>query len=143
MSKGRCRRCHCWSQSCSCRKAPTIRCCRTWTETTGKHSSLDIHVHLTIYLSINLGRYRKGGLDGFTHHLHIPNVSVPVERALPIAVVAAAVAVLTGSVPVVEQSRGVCGGGAVSARLLLPIYLGRRMLLKRRQRIPIVVINHS
>ena len=57
-------------------------------------------------------------------------MSVPVERALPIAVVVAAVAVLTGSVPVVEQSRGVCGGGAVPARLLQPIYLGRGVLLK-------------
>ena len=85
----------------------------------------------------------KGRRDGFTHHLHIPNVRVPVERALPIAVVVAAVAVLTGSVPVVEQSRGVCGGGAVPARLLLPIYLGRGMLLKMRQRIRIVVISHS
>ena len=55
-------------------------------------------------------------------------MSVPVERALPIAVVVAALALLI--VPVVEHSRGVCGGGAVPARLLQPIYLGRGVLLK-------------
>ena len=58
-------------------------------------------------------------------------MSVPVERPLPIAVVVTVVAILAGnSVPVLEQSGGVGGGGAVPAWLLLPIYLGRRVLLK-------------
>ena len=77
--------------------------------------------------------YRKNWTSGLTHHLHVPNVSVPVERAFPIAVVVAAVAVLSGSVPVVEQSRGVGSGRAALARLLLPIYLGWGVLLKKQQ----------
>ena len=59
---------------------------------------------------------------------------MPIERALPIAVVVSTVTFLTGSVSIVKHPSGVGRGGAVPARLLLPVNLGRGMLLKMRRR---------